>query len=809
MIDDLRFAFRSLRKNPAFSALAICVLGAGIGAATAIFSVADAVLFRPLVLPNLETLITAGGKDPSSGAARRLSSITPADFYAWREATRTIDHLSMVGYQFGVNLSGDGEPERARCVRVTWEFFDALGAKPLLGRAFVKEDDDPDAPRVVVIGEGLWRRRFAGRDDVTSQSMRINGEQHRVIGVMPAHVRVPGPAELWIPLALRQEWISHGSFGFQSLGRIKPGYTLAQVNAELAAMAKDVAAKYPDTHGRLSAAARPITEELSGDSAPYVRMMLGATIFLVLLASVNVANLQFVRVSGKVKEFAVQMALGSGRWRVLRTVLVESALVGVLGALAGAAAGYWGVELIRDGMPADVEIYLPGWARMSLDWRALGYALTLGLGSGLAAGFAALFSGSLADPMSVLKDSARASSSTASRRRLRNVLVVAEAALAIVLLAGAGLMVRGFRNIALPAPGMDPEHVLTFQLDLDRKAYPDTSSWARFAERLGESLATLPGATGSAIATNVPYGGNRGFMAFQIQGRQMPLDVWSRMSHAESVTPGYFRTMHIPLQRGRGFEKRDDENAQKVAIVNEAFARKHFPNQDPIGQHIRIGRDFNSKEPWYAIVGVAADVRHYASEPEVVPLFYRPMAQAARSDFFAVIRTSGDPAALATAARATLRSIDEGQSLFAMKRYDSVMAEELTGFWYVATIMGLFGLLALVLAAVGLYAVLAYSVSERTHEIGIRMALGATRARVLGGVMKQGLAMVLAGLGIGLCGAIALGRLIGGLMFGVSENDPSTIAGAVALLLVAACAACYLPARRAADADPIEALRHD
>jgi len=536
-------------------------------------------------------------------------------------------------------------------------------------------------------------------------------------------------------------------------------------------------------------------------------MLLGSVVFVLLIACANVANLQFARASARIREMAVRSALGAGRWRLVRMLLTESVLLGVGGAVLGGLVALWGIDLIRSGMPAEVEIYMPGWRRIGLNAHALVYTLAVSLGAGILAGVAPAIATSRSSVQERLQEGGRASTAGRSRHRIRNLLVVSEVVLAVVLLVGAGLMVKGFRAVADPKPNLEAENILTMKLALLDSQYL-AERRRNFQEQLLRALGTLPGAGSTALIQNLPYSGSSSGRIFTIEGRPAPLPGSAPAAQFQTVGGDYFRALRLPVIEGRDFTESDNEQGLQVAVVSHALARRHFPGESPIGKRLKLGLP-DSKNPWLQVVGVVGDIRHDPYDRAPRPTLYRPYRQVDARAFDLLIRAAGDPASLAPAARAAVAGLDPHVPVFGVATYHKVIHDTLTGYRYVAVLMAVSGVLALVLSTIGVYSVMAYAVVERTHEIGVRMALGAEQRNVLWMVVRRGIILMTAGLALGLLGAFAMARMLSRLLFGVATFDALAFGAGMAALIAAALAACYLPARRAARVDPMEALRYE
>ncbi len=803
---DVKYGARMLAKNRGVTAVAVLTLALGIGANTAMFSVADALLFRPLILKNLNRLVVV--YETREGRRNEQDEISPADFLDFRKQAQTVEHLSAFTW-WSANITGDGEPERVRGCRVTGDFFRALENEMQIGRPLVPDDDKPGA-RVVVLSDGLWQRRFGGDASVLGKTIQLHGQAFEVVGVTPREFRFPPEAELWVPMAMEaRERNLRGSFFLETVGRLKPGFSVRQADAEISTLAQRIEQQNPQDHAKVGGGATLLREHVSGElTSRYTILLLWAVSFVLLIACSNVANLQFARVSLRSKEIAVRAALGAGRWRLIRQLLTESVLLGMAGAALGLVLALWGVDLIKAGMPAEVEIHLPGWRSMGLNQWVLGYTLGLALLSGIVAGIAPALLGASPNLIQGLKESGRGLTAGLRRHHTSSVLVVSQIVLAVVLLFGAGIMVKGFRAVTQPAENLDADRVLTMRLGLPESKYPEGYQRIDFVVRFLAQLQSMPGAEHVAFISDVPYSGSRSNSNFFIEGRPDPLPGQDPVAQMQAASENYFRTMHIPLLEGREFALQDTQTSTKVAIVSATLVRKYFPGESPIGKRLMIGGPYSHGE-WYTVVGVAGDILHNWTDRAPRPVLYRPIRQVAPRSFMAVVRTGADAMGLVPAAREGLRRVDPNQPISDIKTWRKVISDQLVGLWYVAVLMGAMGIMALALSSIGVYSVMAYSVSERTHEIGVRMALGARRADVLWLFIRRGLVMMIAGVGVGLVAALALGKAVASLVFGVSAYDFAALASVVLALSTAALLACYVPARRATRVDPIVALRYE
>lgn len=804
LIQDLRYGLRVLRKAPGVTAIAVLALGLGVGANTAIFSLSEVLIYRPLLVPELDRLVVIQAVKKGSDASQDISA---PDLLDWRGEARTVEHLSGVE-RLLLNISGDGEPLAVDAARVSPALFDALGARPELGRTFLRDEEEKGRDHVLILSHAFWEARFGANPDILRRTLKLEGEDYQVVGVMPKDFEYPRGAQVLVPAAFsNREKSAHASFPITALARLKAGFSLAQADAEFRMLAQRSERKYPDSHAGRSARVNLLREFLYGDEAkPFMRMLSGAVLFVLLIACANVASLQFVRVSQRSREVALRNALGAGRARLMRQFLTESVLLGILGALASLACAYWGTYLLRVNLPASVERYMAGWSRLGLDWRALAYAIGAALASGALAGLAPAWLASRTGLAEGLKEGGRGTPGGRSRQRIRGMLVVTEIVLAVVLLIGAGLMVNGVQHLVEPGPDIHPENVLTMRMNLPESRYPRAEQQARFQEEVLRAFAALPGVESAALATALPYAGYGGDSTFTIEGGPASRPGAEPSGQLQAVSADYFRNLRIRLQNGRPFDERDGEGAPRVAIVSEHLARRYFTGQDPIGRRLRIG-PADSDNPWFTIVGVVADIRSDPWDHNIDPVIYRPFRQAPLGSAQFLLRTGGDPLGLAAAARAEVARIDPNQPVRDIKTYRTAMDDRLVGLRYVASMMAVFGVLALLLAAVGVYGVTSYSVAERVHEIGLRRALGAQNRDVVWMVGRVGLLLTLCGLALGVTAAFGLAGLLENLVLGVGAYDPVSFAAGILLLGAAAMLACYVPVRRALSVDPMVALR--
>jgi putative ABC transport system permease protein len=806
---DIRYGERLLRKSPGFSATAILTLALGIGATTAVFSVCDALLWSPISLPHLETLAMVGQRNNDD--PNEFDDATPTDLEDVRRDHTALQSLATWDDGLANLASAGGEPERVIQGLTSANFFDVLGVQPALGRAFQAGEDQPGRERDVILSHRLWRRRFGADAGIVGKTIRLDDQNFLVIGVMPASFDFPMATELWTPYALTPEQRgSRRSNLLQGVARLKPGRTIEQAAAELSNIGARLARSYPDTnqnrHLILWGARRYLVDR---ETEEYMIMLLGSVLFVLLIACMNVANLQFARATARMREVAVRTALGASRSRVIAQLVTESVLPAVAGAALGLLVALWGMNMIKGGMPPEIERFILGWKDIRLNGRALVVTLGAALLTGILAGLAPAWQCSRPNLTSALKEGGRGGSTGSSHHRLRNILVAAEVALAVVLLVGAGLMVRGFRTLVDNGEQIEPATLLTMRLAITDNKYHQPHQALGFYREVLDRIRAIPGVQSAAAVTALPYSGHSSGRSFTIEGQPVdPGNVPNGMYQVAS--PSYFETLHIPLRAGRLLSESDGADAPKVALISERMAQRWWSNESPLGKRIRLGRPGSpDPSPWLTIAGVVGDIPYNPYDRQPRRVIYVPYQQAPALWMDIGVRTAGDPLRVAPAVTAAIRSVDREQPITNMQTMAKAIHNHAIGLNYMAALMGVFGALALCLSAIGVYGVMAYLVSEQTRDIGIRMALGAARQDVLGMIFRRGMTTVAAGLGVGLPLAWAFARLMSSLVFGVTASDPATFVGIPLALVAAAALAIYVPARRAMLIDPIMALRYE
>ncbi|HEV3469186.1 MAG TPA: ABC transporter permease [Pyrinomonadaceae bacterium] len=803
---DLRFAARVLRTNPGFTAVAVLALALGVGANTTIFSAVNALLLRPFSYPNTDRVVMVWERGVDGSFQR--GSVSPANYAEWGAQTTAFEQLAAYHPQF-FNLTEGDQPERLAGVRVTPNLFSVLGVAAERGRTFTPEEGEAGREQVALVKHTLWQRRFGSDPDIVGKTVRLDGKSYTVVGVLPRDFDFPwASSELWVPVAFdakeRQNRFSHY---LQVAGLLKPGATPEQAHAEVSAVAERLRALYPDSNAGRTAFVETLTASFTRGSRMHLTIMLFVVSFVLLLACANVANLLLVRGAARQRELAVRAAVGASRARLVRQLLTESLLLALLGGALGLLLSVWGIDFISHGLPPTFTQFIPGWKNLRIDTAVLGFTLAASVVAGVVFGTLPALQATRVNLNESLKEGGKSGAGGGFRRnRARSLLVVFEVALSLVLLACAGLTIRSFAGMLTADLGLRPDGVLTMEMSLPRAAYPEKSQRAEFYEQLVARVRALPGVSEAGVVNFLPMSrSGTSSSNFNIAGR--PAFDKGREPYAEwrVVTPGYFEAAGTPLLAGRGFNERDDERAPRVCVVTESLARTYFP-EGAVGQGLVVNED---EGPW-EIVGVAADTKDEDFEEEPELGFYRPMRQDPWWAMSLVVRAeSGDATALAAAVRGEVRALDRDLPVYNVRTLRDIVDETLSAHRLMVSMLGFFAFGALVLAAVGLYAVMSFSVTQRTHEIGIRMALGAQRGDVMRLVLWQGVVLT----GVGLVAGLALARLVtrvmASILYGVSPNDPAVF-GSVALVLgLTALLACYVPARRATRVDPMVALRHE
>lgn len=814
LFQDIRYALRTFVRNPSVSLIAIVALAVGIGANTAIFSVVNSVLLKPLPFQEPDRLVALWESNVRQESIVAGGATSYLDFVDWRARNHVFERMAAYRDR-DFSIGGGGDPAHIHGAVASADLFNVLGRSPALGHGFSPEDDNPGGTHAVVLSSGLWQRRFGGDRSVIGREMIMDGKTVTITGVMPAGFQFPieaEPVEIWTAMATERESADggptladqRGAHYLRVVARLRPGISLAQAQSDMDSITKSLASEYPDSNSNFAAGMLPLHESIVGDLRTPLLILLGAVGCVLLIACANVANLLLARSASRYKEIAIRAALGARRSRVIRQLLTESVMLSALGGAAGLLVAVWGADLLLALVPSD----LPRLSEIHMDWRVLGFTLVISVATGIIFGLAPALNASSTNLSETLKEGGRGSTEGVHGNRIRNALVISEVALSLVLLVGAGLLMQSLVRLERVNPGFDPHNVLALSLDLPETRYPKDEQVGDFVRQLQSRLTGVPGIVASSAVTPLPLSSKNLGVAFDVEGRPMSKGEMPS-TDLRIVSPDYFRVMGIPLVAGRDFTTRDGWKASPVIIINQTLARRYFPNQDPIGKHIRPTVSAGDQPEMREIVGVVGDIRHASLTAELKPEVYLPHAQIPANSMTLVVRTNSDPSAVIPAIRGAVREMDPDLPLFNIRTLDQYVLRSASRPRFNSALLATFACVALLLTAIGLYGVMAYSVAQRTHEIGIRMALGARTSNVLGLVVRQGMKLTAAGLAIGLIGAFAATRMLAGLLFGVSPTDPLTFIGVSALIATVALLACYLPARRATKVDPLIALRYE
>ena len=801
---DLRYGARMLWKTPGFTLVALLVMALGIGATTMMFSSADATLFHPFAFPNQSRLAVLFERLPSIGMMR--GSVSPGNLIEWRAQTNTLQEIVVLRNR-DFTLKSDGPPERYSSYGVSAAFFDALGVQPLLGRTFKPGEDEPGRARVAVLKHSFWQRRFGGDPNVAGKQIMLDEQPYEIVGVMPKDFEFPyGGGEMWTPFVIedsvKQE---HRNHYLRTMALLKPGATITQVNDELRAISQRLSQQFPDGEAGHEAYAVALNEEYTRGAKIYVPIMLASAFFVLLIACSNVANLMLARGAARQKEIAVRVALGASRWRVLRQLLTESVLLALAGGVLGTMFASWGIEALARGIPPAMSKYVPGWNHLGLNQNVLLFTALLSVLTGVLCGLAPAWQATKTNLNETLKEGAgKGTAGAGARSRLRSTLVVAEIALSLILLVGAGLLVRSFIHLLRTDLGVKPASVATMQISLPRDKYKDETARRNFFEQLLPQVAALPGVEKAGAVHALPMSGGSDVNKFRLIGQPTLEQGKEPAVSFRIATPDYFAAIGTELRQGRLFTLQDNQQAPRVVLVNEAFTTRYLPGQSVIGQRMTLGA--NTDTPM-EIIGVVANVMNEDLDDLAEPGIYLPFAQYPTSALSLVARTTNAAAPIVPGVRRALAALDANLPLAEIKPLAEVIHERRSPKELMMWMLVCFGLVALALAAIGTYAVMAYGVTQRTHEFGVRLALGAQSADILKLVLRRGLTLTLLGLAIGVAGALAMARGLTFFLYGVTPTDPLTFGGVALLLGAAALLACWLPARRATKVDPLVALR--
>jgi putative ABC transport system permease protein len=800
-----------LIKRPGFTVVAVLALALGIGANTAIFSIINAVLLRPLPYAAPERLVNVWSTRPSRGLTG--NSVSYPDFADWRDQNDVFEYTA--GYNFtDFALTGDDNPAQIRGLVVSADLFPLLGAQPAMGRGFSRDDDKNGAPLTAILSHKLWQQRYHGDPSIIGSSLTLNSRSYTVIGIMPEAFRFPlqnDPVQLWTTFAadltpsdgptIAEQ---RGAHFLQVIARLKPDASIEQAQTAMATIAARLSEKYPDTNTDWGTSVRSMHEDMVGDVRPALLILMGAVGCVLLIACSNVASLLLARATTRHKEMAIRAALGASRFRVIRQLLTESVVLAVVGGALGMLIALWGT----DALVAASGDELPRAAQIGLDPRVLGFTMLVSVLTGMLFGLVPAIHSSKTDLNEALKEGGRGTSEGGRRMSLRNALVTVEVAIAVVLLVGAALLIQSLWRLQKVDAGINPHNVMTFELGLPEVKY-DAKKQSEFYRQLQARLSQLPGVEAASSVLPLPLSGSNMGISFEIEGQ--PVERGQQPSSAFRIVGlDYFRAMGIRLLKGRAFDERDGYDGPATIIVNEAYAQRFFPNEDPIGKRIRPGISVETgKRPWREIIGVVGNVRYLSLKRDFTPEYYVPQVQIPLDSTSLVVKTAGDPHSIVGAVREEVRAMDKDLPLFNIRTMDDYLSQSVAQPRLYALLLMIFAGLALLLTIIGLYGVMSYSVAQRTHEIGIRMALGASSRSVLAMVVRQGMLMVTAGIGIGLGVAYVATKVMAKLLFGIGAKDPLTFAAIAVIIAGIALAACFVPARRATRVDPMIALRYE
>lgn len=804
---DVIYAIRMFRSNPWFTAVVLLTLALGIGANTIIFSVVNAIVLRPLPYREADRLAFVS----QTTADVKIKPFSILDYYDWRDQNQVFSDLGAFRFD-SFNLTGDAEPERLQAAMVTANIFPLLRTAPILGQSFSADDDKAGGNNVVVLSYSLWQRRFGGDENVLGKTMTLNGGIYSVVGVMPSDFVFPpsssNRAELWLPLGLFVEargWGTsrHARPAIYGVGRLKDGVTMEEANSEMNTIAARLEQQYPETNAGHRSYVLSLHRHIIRDVRASIIFLLGAVGLVLLIACANVANLLLSRAAARQREISIRSAMGASQGRLVRQLLTESILISLLGAVVGLGLAYLGLNFLVSVSPTN----LPRVAEIGIDGRVLWFTLLISIITGLIFGLMPALHGSKADLSFALKEGARGSVSV-SRKIIRNLLVVGEVAVALVLLVSSVLIVRGFLRLLDTNPGFDTRNVLTMRMALAENNYGEEWRRRAFSEQLVQRVKTISGVQSAAVVMPLPLSGDGAQTPFAIEGRGLLASNQVPLADLASVSPDYFDTLGIRLVQGRFFNEHDKEDSAQVAIIDETMAHRYWPNENPVGKRLKMG-PAESNSPWIEIVGVVGHLKNYGVTEESRVEMFRPYPQVPFNTISLVVRTDKEPSAMASAVRNEIAGIDHQQPVYSVRTMDDLLSTTMAPRRLVVFVLAAFALLALLLKAIGVYSVMAYSVSERMHEIGIRMALGAERSNILKLIMSQGLKLVIIGLMIGLVFTVLFTSIAASLLFGLSPGDPVSYMSGLVILATVALLACYVPGIKATRVDPIIALREE
>jgi predicted permease len=799
LVQDMSYGLRMLWKSPGTTLAAVFALALGIGANTAIFSLVNTLTLRPLPYERPDELVLAGYAEHEAA---------PANFLDWRGQNQSFAQMAALNF-WNANLSSGDRPELVRGFQVSPALFPLLGVKPAQGRAFLPEEEQPGRDNVLIMSHGLWQRRFGSDPSLVNKVVMLNGRSYTVVGIMPPDFEFYGPSDVWSPLSFTPEEARRRTSGnLIVLARLKPGVSLPQAQGDMTNVARRLEQQYPETNANVGVRLVSLHEQLIGPVRPALMMLLGAVFFVLLIACANVANLLLARAVSRQKEMAIRAALGAGRTRIIRQLLTESVLLGLMGGALGLLLALWGTRFLVSGLPPGISTALLLGHGIGIDRWMLGFTLLISLFTGVVFGLAPALNISKPDLNDALKEGGRGTAGSSGGRRLRSILVVAEMALAVVLLVGAGLLIRSFTRLLNVNPGFDTNNLLTMNVSLPSGKYAQDAQVNNFYTQAVERLKALPGVQHVALTSHLPLSGSNRVRGFDIEGRTQPGEN-GPIANYRVVSPDFFATLGIPLKKGRAFDEQDKEGVKGVAVVNEMMVRRFFGGEDPVGKRLRRVSPNGEPLPWLEIVGVVGNIKHSSLQAPPGAEVYVPYLQNPSRDLSVVLRSATDPQGLVMAVSQQISGIDKDQSLNNVLTMDELMSRSLALNRFSTYLLGVFSVIALVLAAIGIYSVISYSVTQRTHEIGIRMALGARAKHINKMIVRQGMRLALIGIGIGIAAALGLMTLLTGLLYGVGSADPITFGGTILVLGLVAFAASYFPARRATQVDPLTALKYE
>ena len=800
LLRDIRLAFRVMRRSLGFTSVAILTLAIGIGANSALFSVVNAVFLQPLGYPEPERLVLLWGTTPN--IPKEEASLP--DYTDWKAQSRSFDGMAAARF-INANITGEGEPERVVGARITHDFLSVLRVAPALGRSFSAEEDRPGAAKVVILSHGLWQRRFAGDAAIVGKSVHVNDEPHTIVGVMPESFRLPlNDASVYVPIATDPATTGRRNDAYVVVGRLARDVQIEAAQAEMRAIASRLEQQYPNSNATWTVRVVPMLEDIVGEYRLALGLLFAAVGCVLLIACANVANLLLARATVRQRDLAIRAALGAGRASLVRQMLVESTVLALMGGATGLLIAVWGKEALLRLSP----VAIPRLDEAGLDVRVLAFTLGIALLTGIVFGLAPALHAAHAAPQSTLQEGGRGIAGNL-RTRMRGALVVSQLSLALVLLAGTGLAVRSFAHARDVAPGFTAGPALTARVSLPAARYADDPQILGFFTRLEEQLRGMPGVTGVSFANALPIAGGGPFFAFTMDGAPAPAPGDAPDANVRIVSTGHFALLRIPLRAGRLPDARDRSESPQVAVVNEAFQREVMHGDEVIGKRISFGNDDQGKPLWNEIVGVVGDVKHQGLDRSEVRAVYVPMAQTANRSMAIVLRGGESPEKLTSGLLSALRAVDPGLPVYSVRTYDQIVRTSLQTRRFAMLLLGFFGVVGLVLAAVGIYGVLSYAVNQRRQEIGVRMALGAARRDVVRMVVRQGMTLAGVGLVLGTVASLLVLSLASSLLFEISPFDPVTLVGAVLVLGAISLMACLIPAARAAGVDPMIALRHE